>query len=250
MKRAELLNTLDELLKPETFKDYCPNGLQIQGADQIQRIVCGVSASEALIDEAIRREADTIIVHHGYFWKNESPRIIGIKRNRIAKILAHNINLIAYHLPLDANETVGNNYEMARALKLQNVRATKSNPLVLMGEFYDFVTTEELANKIEGVVHRPPFVVPVDSDASIKTVAFCSGAAQDFLEDAAAEGADAYLSGEISERTVLEARELGIPYFSVGHHAGETLGIQALAVWIGNHFPEINVSFVGIDNPV
>ena len=250
MDRRELLKELDALLEPQNFKDYCPNGLQIEGCRDIRRVVFGVSACEELIDQAINLKADTIIVHHGYFWKNESPRIVGIKHNRIKKILEHNINLIAYHLPLDANENVGNNHEMARLLDLKNVTALTSNPLVLMGDLPDSVTTEQLFNKIVGILKRPPTVIPVNSALPIKHVALCSGAAQDFMEEAAVAGAEAYLSGEISERTVFEAQELGIAYFSVGHHAGETLGVKALAAWVGEKFPELQISFVEVENPV
>lgn len=250
MRVRELLNALDELLEPEKFRDYCPNGLQIQGTKEVRTIVCGVSASEALIDEGIRQKADVLLVHHGYFWKNENPRITGIKRTRIKKLLENNINLIAYHLPLDANEKVGNNYEMAKALRLKDVTPLKSEPLVLTGVFEKPVTEEELANKLTRILGREPFVVSVESAPSISKLAFCSGAAQDYLEQAADEGAQAYLSGEISERTVLEARELGVPYFAVGHHASETLGIRALSQWIADRYPQLNVSFVNIENPI
>ena len=250
MKIQKLLEALNELLEPEKFRDYCPNGLQIQGKKEVKDIVCGVSASEALINEAVKRGADTIIVHHGYFWKNENPRITGIKRVRIKKLLEHDINLIAYHLPLDANEKVGNNHELGRLLKLKDVTPLSDEPLVLQGEFDPPVTIEKLTDKLTEVLGRVPYVVPVDSPPSIRRVAFCSGAAQDYLEKAADAGAQAYLSGEISERTVLEARELGVPYFAVGHHASETLGIRALSQWLSTRFPQLNVSFVNIDNPI
>lgn len=250
MRTKDLIAALDGLLEPSKFRDYCPNGLQIQGKKNVTKIVCGVSASEALIDEAIRRKADAVVVHHGYFWKNESPRISGIKRTRIKKILDHDLNLIAYHLPLDANEKVGNNYEMAKALNLQDVAPLEGNPLVLSGIFNPPVTIEELSNKIDRIIGRVPYIVGGDPELKLRKVAFCSGAAQDYLELAAEEGAQAYLSGEISERTVLESRELGVPYFAIGHHASETLGIKALSQWIASRFPELSVSFVNIDNPI
>ena len=172
MRTKDLIAALDGLLEPSKFRDYCPNGLQIQGKKNVTKIVCGVSASEALIDEAIRRKADAVIVHHGYFWKNENPRISGIKRTRIKKILDHDLNLIAYHLPLDANEKVGNNYEMAKALKLQDVAPLEGNPLVLSGIFNPPVTIEELSNKIDQIIGRVPYIVGGDSDLKLRKVAF------------------------------------------------------------------------------
>ena len=220
MKIQKLLEALNELLEPEKFRDYCPNGLQVQGKKEVKNIVCGVSASEALINAAVK------------------------------KLLEHDINLIAYHLPLDANEKVGNNHELGRLLKLKDVTPLPDEPLVLQGEFDPPVTIEKLTDKLTEILGRVPYVVPVDSPPSIRRVAFCSGAAQDYLEKAADAGAQAYLSGEISERTVLEARELGVPYFAVGHHASETLGIRALSQWLATRFPQLNVSFVNIDNPI
>ena len=161
MKIQKLLEALNELLEPEKFRDYCPNGLQVQGKKEVKNIVCGVSASEALINEAVKRDADTIIVHHGYFWKNENPRIIGIKRTRIKKLLEHDINLIAYHLPLDANEKVGNNHELGRLLKLKDVTPLPDEPLVLQGEFDPPVTIEKLTDKLTEVLWRVPYVVPL-----------------------------------------------------------------------------------------
>ena len=157
MKIQKLLEALNELLEPEKFRDYCPNGLQVQGKKEVKNIVCGVSASEALINEAVKRDADTIIVHHGYFWKNENPRIIGIKRTRIKKLLEHDINLIAYHLPLDANEKVGNNHELGRLLKLKDVTPLPDEPLVLQGEFDPPVTIEKLTDKLTEVLWRVPY---------------------------------------------------------------------------------------------
>lgn len=250
MDRKELLKALDGLLEPKKFKDYCPNGLQIQGKRDVRSVVLGVSASEELIDRALELKADTLIVHHGYFWRNESPCLTGIKRTRIKKILENNLNLIAYHLPLDANEKVGNNYELGRGLGVEDICPLEEEPLVLTGYFKESVSVEALSNKIEKLLGRRPSVVPLDSPAFISRVAFCTGAAQDYLETAAEAGAQAYLSGEISERTVLEAKELKVPYFSIGHHASETLGVKALAAWLAERFPQLKVRFVDIDNPV
>lgn len=250
MRTKEIVRALNEHLQPEKFKDYAPNGLQIEGNPETTKVLCGVSASEELIDMAIEQGAQTLIVHHGYFWKNESLRITGIKRNRIKKILENDINLIAYHLPLDAHEEIGNNIELAKLLKLQNVRPIPSAELGLLGNFLHPVSIDELSNKIVSILGRKPFVVSVDSAPLIDTVAFCTGAAQDLLEIAADNGAQAYLSGEISERTVLESRELKVPYFSIGHHASETLGIRALSHWLQSRFANLEVSFADIDNPV
>ncbi len=250
MRTLEIIKALNELLEPEKFKDYAPNGLQVEGNSETQCVLCGVTASEELIDKAIELGAQTILVHHGYFWKNEDPRLIGIKRNRLKKLLEHNINLVAYHLPLDVNTRLGNNVELAKKLKLVDAKPLEEEPMVWMGELPNSLSIEELSNKLETNLNRQPVVFSVDLRTFVKTVALCSGAAQDFFETAVRAGAQAYLSGEVSERTVLEARELKIPYFCIGHHASEVLGIRALSEWLANRFPSLSVGFLDIPNPV
>lgn len=251
MQRQEIISALNALLEPEKFKDYAPNGLQVEGASEVTHVVCGVSASQALIDHAVKVGAQMILVHHGYFWKGENPCITGIKKARLQKILANNINLVAFHLPLDANEQLGNNAEFGRLLEIDGSTSLDGEPLVRIGRMKEALTVEELARKVGFVLAREPMVVPSSlEDRKVQTVAWCSGAAQDYLEAAAQAGADVYISGEISERTVLEARELDIPYFCVGHHASETLGIAALAEWLQIQFPQIHVEFLNVLNPV
>lgn len=251
MQTKEILNALNVLLEPEKFKDYAPNGLQVQGADETQKIICGVSASEALIDVAIQMGAQTIIVHHGYFWKNESPRIVGIKRNRLKKLLSHDINLIAFHLPLDAHLEIGNNVLFGRAMGVKAPAAMVSEPFVWYGELQEPATVDGLRNNLNQILEREVFVESIESaPAEIRKVAWCTGAGQDFLQTAAELGVQAFISGEISERTILESRELGIPYFCVGHHASETFGISAVAKWLHKKYPELEVDFVDIVNPV
>lgn len=251
MQTKEILHALNTLLEPEKFKDYAPNGLQVQGSDETKKIICGVSASEALIDVAIQMGAQTIIVHHGYFWKNESPRIVGIKRNRLKKLLSHDINLIAYHLPLDAHPEIGNNVLFGRAMGVKNPVAMVSEPYVMYGELPEPMSIDDLRNNLYQILGREVFVESIESaPAEIRKVAWCTGAGQDFLETASELGIDAFISGEISERTILESRELGIPYFCVGHHASETFGISAVAKWLHEKYPTLEVDFVDIVNPV
>lgn len=183
MQTKEILNALNVLLEPEKFKDYAPNGLQVQGADETQKIICGVSASEALIDVAIQMGAQTIIVHHGYFWKNESPRIVGIKRNRLKKLLSHDINLIAFHLPLDAHLEIGNNVLFGRAMGVKAPAAMVSEPFVWYGELQEPATVDGLRNNLNQILEREVFVESIESaPAEIRKVAWCTGAGQDFCK--------------------------------------------------------------------
>lgn len=250
MKTAVIEKTLNEFLDIKNIKDYAPNGLQVEGCKDTTKVLCGVTASLELIDKAIEIGAQTIIVHHGYFWKNESSCITGIKKKRLSRLLTKNINLLAYHLPLDINPVIGNNYLFGKLLGIQDGRPLEDYPCLNIGTLPKPMTVSELANLISTNLNRPPLSIFLDSDKILSTVAWSTGAAQDYLETAYEAGAQAYISGEISERTVLESRELDTPYFSVGHHASETLGIRALSEWLKQQFPELEVSFVNIDNPV
>jgi dinuclear metal center YbgI/SA1388 family protein len=249
METRALLAALNELLTPEKYKDYCPNGLQVEGNPKTKRIVCGVSATQALLEYAVASGAQTVLVHHGYFWKGEAANVVGLKKNRLKMLLENDLNLIAYHLPLDGNELLGNNAEFARLLGIAESTPLNAEPLVRMGELPAAQPVAELAARIEAALGRTPFVVG-DRTQQVRRVAWCSGAAQDFLETAARAGAEAYISGEISERTYPESLELGVPYLSVGHHASETLGISALSRWLAAKFPELDVEFVNLSNPV
>ena len=257
----------DNYLSADAFKDYAPNGLQVDGGQPIQRIVTGVTACEALIDAAIAINADAIMVHHGYFWKGEPEPIVGIKGQRIRKLLQHGISLIAYHLPLDAHPIIGNNAKLAEMLGLTITGALYPNEAHPVGNIATCTpqSADSLIATINHALGRVPlhiaadYIVPHANQIHasqphsaqpnlIERVGLCSGGAQDMIEQAAAMGCDAYISGEISERTTHSARELGIDYFACGHHATERGGIQALGELVAQHF-DIPVTFIDIDNP-
>lgn len=244
--RNDILNKINEWLQPENFQDYAPNGLQVEGSDEVTRIITGVTASQALIDAAVEQNADMILVHHGYFWKGEDQTIRGMKKNRIKQLLDNNINLVAYHLPLDDHPDYGNNRQLADVLNIQNPRPLDG--LVWQGELPEPMTPEHFGLHIARALHRQPLHVG-QGKAEIKTVAWCTGAAQGFINVALAAGVDAYLSGEISEPTTHTARECGIHYYAAGHHATERYGVQALGKAISEEFGVLH-KFIDCDNPV
>jgi len=251
ISRTECLSYLETLLEPNRFKDYCPNGLQVEGTNEIRLIVSGVTASQALLDEAVALGADTVLVHHGYFWPGEEPRVIGIKQRRLKQLLNNNINLIAYHLPLDAHSTLGNNAQLAQLLDLEiegRISATGDPALALYGCFSTAKTVTDFPEQLQRVLGRVPVVIQAH-DRPMTTIGWCSGAAQGYIEQAAELGLDAFMSGEVSEQTVHLARELGINYFAAGHHATERYGVKALGEHLADHF-DIAHQFVDIDNPV
>ena len=248
MNRNELLQALDGKLEPWRFKDYAPNGLQVEGSDEIRRIVTGVTASQALIDEAIRLQADTILVHHGYFWKSEAAPITGIKRKRIAALLQSNINLIAYHLPLDAHPELGNNAQWAQQMGWQPEGRFGDQQIAWVGSLPAASTVDALAAQLATALGRTPLVIG-EGARPVRRVAWCSGGAQGYFEQAIALGVDAYLSGEISEQTVHLARESGVAYLACGHHATERFGARALAAHLQANFP-VQCEFIDIANPV
>ena len=222
-----------------------------RGCERIQHIVTAVSASQEVLDAAVNSQAQAILVHHGYFWRGEDPCVLGIKRRRLATLLAHNINLLAYHLPLDGHTEWGNNVQLARVLDLHLTGefAYQQGPaLALTGELPVAMTGAEFAEYLAQKLQRPPFWVD-GGTGKIKRIGWCTGAAQDYIEEAFRQGVDAYLTGEVSERTVHTARELGIYFYAAGHHATERYGIQAL----GNHLAEqfgLQHQYVEINNPV
>ncbi len=249
--RSELLAYLDDLLEPNLFQDYCPNGLQVAGTEHIERIVTGVTASQALIDAAIETEADSIIVHHGYFWRGETQQITGVKQQRLKSLLTHNINLIAYHLPLDAHPKLGNNVQLARWLNIEvdgQIHGSGDPAIALCGSLTREMSLADFAGKIAHVLKRPPLTIK-GHNRPISTIGWCTGAAQGYIQQAAELGLDAFLSGEISEQTVHLARELGIHYIAAGHHATERYGVMALGEMLAQQWP-VNVQFIDIDNPV
>lgn len=256
----------DEYLMAADFKDYAPNGLQVDGGRTIKHIITGVTACEALIDAAIAANADAIMVHHGYFWKGEAAPITSIKGRRIRKLMQHDISLIAYHLPLDAHPIIGNNATLAKALGLSITGGLYPHEANPVGNITSCPpqSAQQLTDTITTALARSPLHISgnyqhrvaknTNDEANLQTpklierIGLCSGGAQDMIEQAALMGCDAFISGEISERTTHLARELGIDYFACGHHATERGGIQALGTHIAQNFG-ISVHFIDIDNP-
>ena len=248
LKRDDMLRILDELLTPGAFSDYCPNGLQVEGREQIRRLVTGVTACQALLDAALIEEADAVLVHHGYFWKGEAPAVRGMKKQRLQTLLRHDLNLFAYHLPLDAHPELGNNAVLARRLGVQVTGPLRDDGIGLVGRLPEPMSALEFAQLVEDVTGRETLHIG-EAEDEIETLAWCTGAAQGFIERAQALGVDAYLSGEISEPTVHFARETGIHYFAAGHHATERYGVQAVGEWLEAEYGIEHV-FIDIDNPV
>ncbi|MFW2372296.1 MAG: Nif3-like dinuclear metal center hexameric protein [Gammaproteobacteria bacterium] len=248
----QLVAYCNDLLVINEFNDYCPNGLQVEGKANINRLVMGVTASQDLIDRAIERGADALLVHHGYFWKGEDASIVGLKKQRIARLLHNDISLLAYHLPLDAHEEYGNNVTLARQLGIQVngvVDQGRAKGLLWYGELEQKMTASELSGIITSKLKRQPQHLPSSSQQPIRTLAWCTGGAQGYIELAADLGVDAYISGEVSEQTFHLARELDIHYFSAGHHATESYGVQALGRHLADYF-QLEAEFIDLFNPV
>lgn len=247
---SDLIAYLNELLVPMTVSDYCPNGLQVAGREKIGKIITGVTACQELLEEALAEKADAVLVHHGYFWKNENPCITGIKYNRLHTLLQHGINLLAYHLPLDLHPEYGNNVQLARVLDLKitgRFRAGGIEGLGFLGALQSPMSGEDFADYVAKKLQRTP--THIAADRPIKTIAWCTGAAHSFLEDAIAQGVDAYLTGELAESSVHLARESGVHLFGAGHHATERYGVAALGEHLAQHF-HLQHRFIDIDNPV
>lgn len=246
---AQLAQWCDEYLNANAFKDYCPNGLQVDADMPIKKIITGVTASQNLIDTAIEQQADAILVHHGYFWKGEPQSLTGMKGKRIRTLLQNNISLIAYHLPLDAHPEIGNNAMLAKQLGLQITGALYPEEKHPVGNIAQCEPTpiHELINRIDSQLKRTPLHIDAGNEL-ISKVGICTGGAQDMIEQAALMGCQVYISGEISERTTHSARELGIDYLACGHHATEKGGIKALGELI-KQTHGIDVLFVDDPNP-
>ena len=250
VERQLLLQEIEQFLNVSAINDYCPNGLQVEGKTQIKRIVSGVTASQALIDAAIDLQADALLVHHGYFWKGEDQRVIGMKQRRLKALLANDINLLAYHLPLDVHPEVGNNVQLAQRLGLTVTGPLEpDNPrsVGLIGELSTPLSASQFAARIEQALGRAPLVI--DHQQPIQRVAWCTGGAQGYIEQAITAGVDAYITGEVSERTFHEAQENSISFFAAGHHATERYGVQALGEWLAQRF-NIEHHYVECPNPV
>ncbi|WP_019613463.1 Nif3-like dinuclear metal center hexameric protein [Psychromonas ossibalaenae] len=251
MKNNKLANKLDQFLEIHQFKDYCPNGLQIEGREDVKKIITGVTACQALIDAAIAENADAVVVHHGFFWKGENEAIVGMKYNRIKALIENGINLYAYHLPLDVHPELGNNAQLAKLLQITDRRPLEpwdKRSVGRVGKFEQALSAQQLSERIESALSRKPLHIN-GGKKEIKSVAWCTGGGQDYINIAAEQGIDAFISGEISERTVHIAREMGIHYFAAGHHATERYGVQALGQWLNDEL-ELDVTYIDIDNPV
>ena len=247
----ELLDYTHALLEVERFSDYCPNGLQVAGRAEVTRLVTGVTASMALLEAAADHGAQAVLVHHGYFWKGEDPRVIGMKQRRLRWLLVNDISLLAYHLPLDAHPVLGNNAQLAERMGFTVQGRLGRSGAMQIGMFGDLpqaLTGGELAQHIAQRLGRSPLHIPGRAQR-IKRIGWCTGAAQGYIQEAAALGLDAYVSGEASEQTVHEARENGVHYFGAGHHATERYGIQALGERLAKAF-DVSHQFIDIDNPV
>lgn len=246
----DLIRWLSDTLQPELIKDYCPNGLQVEGKTQIHKIVTGVTASEALIDAAIEARADAILVHHGYFWKGEKPEITGMKRRRLKKLLSHDINLLGYHLPIDVHPELGNNAQLGKLmgmLDMQPVASIKPNGVLMRGRLASPIPREKLVERLANELNRQPLLEPGGSEM-IETAAWCTGGGQGYIDAAADIGVDVFISGEISEQTTHSARECGINFIAAGHHATERYGAKAVGEKIAESF-DVDVEFIDIYNP-
>ncbi|WP_151981033.1 Nif3-like dinuclear metal center hexameric protein [Acinetobacter guerrae] len=247
----DIIKWCDQTLSSSEFKDYAPNGLQIEGKESVKRIVSAVTASETAIDAAIELNADLLLVHHGYFWKGEPYPITGMRGNRIKKLIQNDISLVAYHLPLDAHPILGNNAAIAELLELHEIEALDSSeryPIGNIGYLRQALTPEDFKLKLQhcfdfNIVHLPAH------KTRIQKVGFCTGGAQDFINKAALLDCDAYISGEVSERTFYEAQELNVHYFACGHHATERYGVQRLAKALSDHF-SLEHHYVELNNPI
>lgn len=249
--QQELSSHLQQLLNCDRYNDYAPNGMQVEGKTQIKRICTAVTASDEVIAQAIAWQADALLVHHGYFWRGEASVITGMKRQRINKLLRHDLNLLAYHLPLDCHPELGNNACLAKVFEVDSVqmhRAGSTDNLLWSGKLLQAMTLVEFTAFLTKKLGRQPLAIE-GSEKIIQSIAWCSGGAQDFIEDAHRLGVDAYLSGEVSERTYYQAKELGIHYYSCGHHATERYGIQALGEYLASYFM-LEHLFLDSDNPI
>lgn len=246
--RTTLLSSFDELLQPALFRDHGPNGLQVEGRGEVRKLVSGVTASLALIDAAIAENADAILVHHGLFWRGQDGRVTGWMKQRLARLLAHDINLFAYHLPLDAHPALGNNAQLARHLGIELHAGPESRfgeqSLGFLGR-HSMASASALAEHVAQALGRPVTMV-AEPDRPIERIALCTGGAQGYFESAIAAGADVFITGEISEPQAHYARECGVAYIACGHHASERYGAPAVA---GHVAAELGLQHVFIDIP-
>ncbi len=250
VSRQALLAALDDLLQPAGYRDHGPNGLQVEGRPLVRKLVTGVTASLALIEAAIAAQADAILVHHGLFWRGQDGRVTGWMKPRLACLLGHDINLLAYHLPLDAHPVLGNNAQLARVLGIALLPPEQGRfgdqSLGFLGQ-RSMVDAQALAEHVAALLGRPVTLV-AEPDRRIERIALCTGGAQSYFESAIAAGADVFITGEISEPQAHYARECGVAYIACGHHASERYGVQAVGAFVAEQCGLAH-QFIDIPNP-
>ena len=247
----KIIEWCDKTLASPEFKDYAPNGLQIEGKTEVHKILCAVTASQTAIDAAITQGADLLLVHHGYFWKGEAYPITGMRGKRIKSLIQNDISLVGYHLPLDSHSTLGNNAAIADLLELENIEQldpSERHPIGNIGYLKQPMNPEQFKTFVSKKLGFDAIHLPANK-TEIHKVGFCTGGAQDFIKKAADQNCDAYISGEVSERTFYEAQELNVHYYACGHHATEKFGVQRLAKAISEQF-NIEYSYFELNNPI
>lgn len=246
-----LVGDCDRELRAADFRDYCPNGLQVEGRAEVRRLAAAVTANQSVLDEAIAWGADALLVHHGYFWRGEPEPVVGMKRRRLAALLANDVSLLAYHLPLDAHPELGNNAQYGLRLGISAAKPLDPEDRQSVGSVGTLsapATLASICDAVEQFSGRVPLLIG-DESTQVTRIAWCTGAAQGYIDRAVAAGAELYISGEISEPTVHAAREQGVAYLAAGHHATERYGVQALAAHMaGRH--DLEWKFFDCDNPV
>lgn len=248
MHLSALQHHLDELLEVARLHDYCPNGLQVEGRAEVGRVLCGVTASQTLLDAAVTGNYDAVLVHHGYFWRGEDGRVVGMRKRRLATLLRHDISLFAYHLPLDVHPQLGNNAQLGAVMGWHGEGRFAEQDLGWIGRLdVPGMTAADVGRRIAERLGREPMIVG-NADRPVQRIAWCTGGAQGYFEQAVAAGADLYVSGEISEQTTHLARESGVPYIAAGHHATERYGPIAMARYLGTL--GLVADFLDVPNPV
>lgn len=248
MQLNELSDYIGRMLEVDRFRDYCPNGIQVEGKGQVLSLATAVTASQYVLEAATAWGADAILVHHGYFWRNENATLTGIKKRRIAHLLSHDVSLLAYHLPLDAHPELGNNAQLAQRLGLTPAGRFGEQDIAWHGALQQPCSLDEFARRTSIALQRTPQVIG-SGQQRLQRIAWCSGAAQGYFEQAIALGVDAFLTGEISEQCVHLANETGVAFISAGHHATERYGVQALGEHLARQFG-LTHQFIDQDNPV
>lgn len=248
---TDIIRWCDQTLKSHEFKDYAPNGLQIEGKTEVNKILCAVTASQTAIDAAIAQGADLLLVHHGYFWKGEAYPITGMRGKRIKSLIQNDISLVGYHLPLDSHPTLGNNAAIAELLDLIDIRPLdpkEHHPIGNIGYLKQPMSPEAFKDYASACLGFDAIHLAAPK-SMIHKLGFCTGGAQDYISKAALQDCDAYISGEVSERTFYEAAELNVHYYACGHHATEKYGVQRLAQAISEQF-NIEYSYFELNNPI